>query len=179
MRKPNDANPGRRMVVRRLSISVFELRPPSRKTTPKSSRQKEKRLTRSSVRRQQLERRRRWRVVVVVDASAGVVKEDGGWFISGCRPSVGSLAIVGTLRRKSPRFVASTSNGLCGCTPSVFKLQGASARLGGALTTSAQYDGRPKSHRRAASHSDSPTLHCCRRASLSSQHGQCTRSARY
>ena len=56
---------------------------------------------------------------MVVDASAGVVKEDGGWFISGCRPSVGSLAIVGTLRRKSPRFVASTSSGLCGCTPSV------------------------------------------------------------
>ena len=45
MRKPNDANPGRRMVVRRLSISVFELRPPSRKTTPKSSRQKEKRTS--------------------------------------------------------------------------------------------------------------------------------------
>ena len=161
MRKPNDRS-GQEDGRQKAEYIRVRVEAADRKTTPESSRQKEKRLTRSSAWRQQLD---------AVDAGGcgggrrlrGWVKEDGGWFISGCRPSVGS-SLSSERSGKSPRFVASTSNGLCGCNPSVFKLQGASARLEASsrqvLSTTAD-----QSYRRA-SHSDRPTRHRCRRVAV-------------
>ena len=61
---------------------------------------------------------------MVVDASAGVVKEDGGWFISGCLSGRSlSSERSGENRRGSShhQLQMNVQMRLCGCNPSVFK----------------------------------------------------------